>query len=206
MTFPNVATPSIVWAAVAAGAVQLIGVVALAVFFAIGEPFGTLNDICIALAAVLSALLAWRLLAAPAGPAPVLAWLALGSAVLGALIVVAGNSLVVFRITSFVLAGFWAQFGYACIGVWLLAACVAAKNGGAWPRGLALLGIVAGALLLCGFLTLPALLRGLDTMTDSPWYVNVGYVSWIGAMFLLPAWCLWLARVLASAPAAIGAA
>jgi hypothetical protein len=206
MTLTSYSSSSIAWLAVAAGAVQLIGVVSLAVFFAIGEPFGTLNDICIALAAVLSALLAWRLLAEPTGPALTLAWLALGSAVLGALVVVAGNALVVFRIRSFVLAGFWAQFGYAFVGVWLLAACIAAQNGTAWPRGLVILGIVAGAFMLFGFLTLPALVRGLDTMTDSPWYVNMGYVSWIGAMFLLPAWCLWLARVLANAPAVTGAA
>jgi hypothetical protein len=198
MMLTSYSSSSIAWLAVTAAAVQLIGVVFLAVFFAVGEPFGTLNDICIAMTAVLGAALAWRLLAAPAAPAPARAWLTLGVAVAGALIVVVGQSLVIFRITSFVLAGFWAQFGYALIGLWLLATCISAQSGAGWPRGLVVLGVAAGAIMLLGFLTLPVILRGLDTMTDSPWYVNLGYVSWIGAMFLLPAWCLWLGRVLLS--------
>src|SRR5258708_18959910 len=131
MTLTSYSSTSISWLAVTAGVVQLIGVVFLVVFFAIGEPFGTLNDICIALTAVLSTALAWRLLAALA---PALGWLALGAAVVGALIVVVGQSLVIFHITTFVLAGFWAQFGYAVIGLWLLATCLSFQGSAGLPR------------------------------------------------------------------------
>src|SRR5438067_455333 len=110
MTLIRDAMSSSMWLALAAGAVQLIGVVFLGVFFAVGEPFGTLNDICIALAAILTAVLAWRLLAAQAAPAPALTWLAVGSAGLGALIVVVGSALVIFNMTGWVLAALVTEF------------------------------------------------------------------------------------------------
>ena len=58
--------------AVAAGVVQLIGLVSLIVFFVVGDPFGTLNDLCIALTGLLSAALAWQLSAAFAARSPAL--------------------------------------------------------------------------------------------------------------------------------------
>ena len=82
------------------------------------------------------------------------------------------------------------------IGLWLLAACFAAQPGAGWPRGLVVLGMVAGAVMLLGFFTLPAILRGLNSMDVSPWYVIVGYAGWLGTFILFPGWCLWLGRVL----------
>ena len=86
------------------------------------------------------------------------------------------------------------ELGNALIGLWLLALCFSAQAGAAWPRGLVLLGFVAGAMMVLGFFTLPAILRGLDSMDASPWYVNVGYGGWLGAFILFPIWCLWLGR------------
>jgi hypothetical protein len=120
--------------------------------------------------------------------------LALALAGLGALIVAAGSALVIFKVTGFVLAGFVTELGNALIGVWLLAVCFSAQSAG-WPRGLALLGLAAGLIMLLGFFAAPAVLRGLDTMAVNPWYVSVGYVSWLGTFILLPVWCLWLGRV-----------
>src|SRR5437867_3669924 len=122
------------WLAIATGAVQLIGFVSLLVFFAIGGPFGTINDAAIALTGLLSAALAWQLFGIFAGQPAVAGRLALALAGFGALIVVAGSALIIFDITGFVLAGFYCELGNALIGLWLLALCFAAQGGAGWPR------------------------------------------------------------------------
>jgi hypothetical protein len=186
------------WVAVAVGTIQLIGLVFLIVFFMIGQPFGTLNDICIGLAGLLSGVLASLLFALlPAQPAA-LSRLALGAAGLGALIVAVGSVLVIFRITGWVLAGLYTEFGNAFIGLWLLALLAWARSGPDWPRGLVILGLITGACMALGLLTLPGILRGIDTFDAIPWYVNVGQASGLGWILLFPIWCLWLGRVLLS--------
>jgi len=182
------------WVATATGIVALLGLLCLIVFFAGVPVFGPINDVCIALAGILSGVLAWQLWAGQARPAPLLSTLALGAALVGAVVVVLGSALVIFRVTGFVLAGLYMELGNALIGLWLLAECLSAPAGAASPRGLLVLGVVAGALMLLGFFCLPAILRGLDTIDASPWYVNVGYGAWLGAFILFPIWCLWLGR------------
>ena len=56
------------WVAIALGGLTLIGVVSLILFFTIGAFFGTLSDLCIALEAILSALLAWMFYPAHRAP------------------------------------------------------------------------------------------------------------------------------------------
>src|SRR5712692_4297670 len=127
MMTSNALSVPIGWVAVAVGTTQLIGLVFLIVFFMIGQPFGTLKDICIGLAGLLSGVLAGLLFAL---------LLALAAAGLGALIVAVGSVLVIFRVTGWFLAGFYTEFGNAFIGLWLLALLAWAKPGLAWPRGL----------------------------------------------------------------------
>ena len=50
-TFSSV---TIGWVAIAAGIAGLLGLVFIILFFTVGQPFGTLNDICIGLTAILS--------------------------------------------------------------------------------------------------------------------------------------------------------
>ncbi len=193
----NAAGASVSRLAVAAGVVQLIGLLSLIVFFVVGDPFGTLNDLCIALTGLLSAALAWQLSGVFAARSPALGWLLPALAGLGALIVVVGAALVITRTTGWVLAGLWMEFGYAWIGVWVVVFCVAAPASAGWPRGLTTLGLAAGGLMVLGALTLPGLLRGLDAWEALPWYVNVGQAGGLGWLLLYPLWCLWLGRVLA---------
>jgi hypothetical protein len=193
----NAAGASVSRLATAAGVVQLVGLLSLIVFFVAGDPFGTLNDLCIALTGVLSAALAWQLSAVFTARSLALGWLEPALAGLGALIVVAGAALVITRTTGWVLGGLWMEFGYAWIGVWLLAFCLAAQGSAGWPRGLTGLGLVAAGLMVLGVLTLPGLLRGLDAWEALPWYVNVGQAGGLGWLLLYPLWCLWLGRVLA---------
>ena len=111
-------TSSVAWVAVAAGVIQLVGLLFLIVFFTVGEPFGTLNDICIALTGILSVVLAWMLFSAYPAQAPGFSRLALAGVGIGALTVVVGSALVIFRVTGWVLAGFYTELGNAFIGLW----------------------------------------------------------------------------------------
>ncbi len=61
MTANNSPSRTLGWLAIAIGGVSLIGDISLILFFTIGSFFGTFNDLCIAFAAILSALLAWML-------------------------------------------------------------------------------------------------------------------------------------------------
>jgi hypothetical protein len=200
MTLSNDAAGGLAWIALGTGAIALLGLLCLIVFFAGVQVFGPLNDGCIALAGIMSGVLAWMLFSGQHSQPPLLSQLALMAAVVGAFVVALGSALVIFRVTGFVLAGFYMQFGNALIGLWLVWLSVSAPAGAGWPRGLVVLGFVAGAMMVLGFLTLPAILRGLDSMDASPWYVNVGYLGWLGAFILFPIWCLWLGRVLALLP------
>jgi hypothetical protein len=56
MTANNFPSSTLGWAVIALGGVTLIGVVSLTLFFAFGSFFGTINDLCIASEAILSAL------------------------------------------------------------------------------------------------------------------------------------------------------
>ena len=47
-----------------------------------------------------------------------------------------------------------------------------------------------------GLLTLPGILRGIDSLAATPWYVNVGQVSGLGWLLLFPIWDIWIGRVL----------
>jgi uncharacterized membrane protein YuzA (DUF378 family) len=48
-------SPTVIgWLAIGAGIVGLFGFVSIALFFSVGQPFGSINDICIGMAAVLS--------------------------------------------------------------------------------------------------------------------------------------------------------
>ena len=61
MTTSNFSSDMIGWVAIASGVAGLFGLAFIILFFTIGQPFGTLNDICIAIAAILSGVLAWMI-------------------------------------------------------------------------------------------------------------------------------------------------
>jgi hypothetical protein len=154
----------------------------LVIFFVVGGPFGTLNDVGNALLAVLAAALAltWG------SPVP---RAATSSAVVGAAIAVVGSALVISRTTGFFLAGLVSGVGFALIGAWLLVASRSLP-----PGGLRRLGTVAGASMLAGLVGVPAMVMRLDDMASAPGWVWLSFVGWIGTFVLLPAWALWLGR------------
>lgn len=173
--------------AIVTGVVALASFVSLFVFFAVGGLFGPLNDAGNGLTGILSAALAWRLGGGVAGRVGV--WLA----VAGGLVAVIGSALILSGTTGFLLAGLVSSTGFGLIGAWLVA-FGRGPTTATWPRSLAALGTIAGALMLFGFVTAPGIAMGLDDMAAAPWWIWIGFVGWLGAFIAYPAWAIWVGR------------
>jgi hypothetical protein len=184
------------WVAIATGVVGLVGLVFIVLFFTVGQPFGTLNDLCIALAAILGGVLAWMLYSAHHAQSPPLSQLSLVAALAGALVAVAGSALVIFRVTGWYLAGLYMTAGNALIGLWLVGLSYSAQRSRAWPHGLAVFGLVVGVIMAVGLVAVPGILKSIPAQGSAPWYVNAGYVGGLGWVVLYPMWCIWLGRIL----------
>jgi hypothetical protein len=164
-------------------------------FFTVGQPFGTLNDICIGLAAVLSAFLAWMYYPQYHAQSPLLSQVVLMVALAGALIVAVGSVLVIFGITGWFLAGLYMAAGNALIGLWLLALNYSAQYSNSWSHSLVIFGMVIGLIMALGLATIPGIFRGIDAWDKAPWYVNyVGQAGGLGWLVLYPIWCVCLGR------------
>jgi hypothetical protein len=164
----------------AIGAFGLGSVTCLALLFAVGEPFGRLNDLGNATLAILSGILAVveRRHVHP---------LATGLAIVGAAVACAGSGLVISGTSGFFLAGLVSTLGFAGVGAWLLALARAGRAGSGRVRGL---GILAGALMVAGVASAPGILLRLDDMATAPGWIWVGMVAWLGIFVLYPIWAL----------------
>ena len=196
MTPNNFPSQTIGWIAIAVGALTFIGLVFLVLLFTVGQPFGTLNDAFIAIAAILGGVLAWMLYPVHHTQSPSLSLLALVAAFLGALVVTVGAAIVISGVKGWYLAGLYMMTGNGLIGLWLLALNYSSRHSFAWPHGLVLLGLVAGAVMVVGFLTIPGILNGIDAWDSAPWIVNIGQAGALGWMVLYPIWCVRLGRIL----------
>ena len=123
--------------ALTVGAVAVGSAVCLATYFAVGGPFGTINDVGNATTGILSGWLAWRLRRHILSRA---ANLAVGAALVGAAITVVGSALVVSGTTGFFFAGLVSSVGFAGIGTWLIVLNRSAGAAEAWPATASRLG------------------------------------------------------------------
>jgi hypothetical protein len=184
------------WVAMMTGIVGLLASIFLILFFAVGQPFGTLNDAFIGLAGASSVVLAWMLHSHYRAQSPLLSWAALLVVAIGAFVVAVGSVLVIFRITGYFLSGLYMATGNALIGLWLLGLNYAVWRSDPWPHGLVLLGVVTGVLMALGLVTIPGILKGIDGWESAPWYISyVGLVGGLGWLVLYPVWCILLGRV-----------
>ncbi len=169
---------------IAIGAVGLGSVTCLALLFAVGEPFGRLNDLGNATLAILSGTLAVveRRHVHP---------LATGVAVVGSAIAVAGSGLVISGTTGFFLAGLVSTVGFAGVGTWLIALARAGRAGRGRVRGLA---TIAGALMAVGVASAPGLVLRLDDMASAPGWIWIGMIGWLGIFVVYPIWALLSSR------------
>ncbi len=173
--------------ALAVGIVTAGSAAALALEFTIGKPFGTINDIGNGVAGVLSAALAWRLRTAFDDRA---GRVTLTCAVTGAALTVVGSALVVSGTTGWVLAGLVTTVGFAGIGAWVVGANMRAGESLGWKRSVRRLGFASGALMIIGVMTAPGIILRLDDPDQLPWWVWLGFVSWLGTFVVYPAWAV----------------
>ena len=173
--------------ATAVGVVAAASAVSLGLFFAVGGPFGTVNDVGNAATGVLSGCLAWRLrhklhedVRTPA----------IAAAAAGAVVTVVGSALVVSGTTGFLLAGLVSSVGFAGIGAWL----IAVNRPGSEERldRHRRLGVLAGSLMALGVIALPAIPQGIDDMSTAPWWIWVASLGWLGVYVIYPAWAIGL--------------
>ena len=178
--------------AITTGISGLLALILLILFFTIGGPFGTLNDIFNGLTGLLSGALAIGL-SRQFHMGKI--WLIFSS--LGAVSAVIGSILVIYEITGWYLAGLYTSMGYALIGVWLLAFNHRARQVQDWPQGLIRLGLIAAIIMMLGLLMLPAIVNRIDAWELGPWYVNyIGQLGSFGYFLLYPLWCILVGRTL----------
>ena len=183
------------WTALGTGVVGILAVLFLALFFAVGEPFGTLNDSFSAFLGVASAVLAWRLYTAYQTSRPLLSQAGVVLAWVGAAVAVIGSVLVIFRFTGWLLAGFYTGLGYAFVGGWLAIFCYTLMQRGIFPHRLLTFGLVSGILAAFGVVALLGIIAGIDSPAAMPWYLNLAYVGYLGSLLYL-IWTIWLGRVI----------
>lgn len=197
MTTSDRSTFSIGWVAIATGVAGVLALAFLILLFTVGQPFGTLNDICIAVTAISSAVLVGMWFPQSDAQSKVWSRVALIVASFGALVVTIGSVLVIFDLTGWYLAGLYMAVGNALIGMWLLGLNYSALQGNFWSRELAILGMVTGAVMLIGLAALPGIFARIDAWDAAPWYVNyIGQGGALGYLVLYPIWCILLGRVL----------
>lgn len=191
----NLSSSTAGWAAIATGAAGLLGLLFIILMFTAGSPFGTLNDICNGLAAILSLILAAMLFARLRGELPLLSGTILALAILGASLAAVGSYLAISGASGWYRAGLFTALGYALIGVCLLVFSSLALRDHSLARGLAIFGMVTGGILALGLAAIPGILRGLDPSTyDFTLFNALWWTSSLGYLTLLPAWCILLGR------------
>ena len=171
--------------ATAHGIVGLGSCLCLIVFFLAGGVFGGINDVANAVLGVLSAVLAWMWRSST---------VLLVIAALGAAIAVVGSVLILTDTTGFFLAGLVSSVGFALIGVWLVTVNRRSADR-SLPAPLPRAGLVAGIVMLLGFVNAPGIVMGLDDMDAAPAWTYLGGLSWAGPYLLFPSWSLRLSRV-----------
>jgi hypothetical protein len=177
--------------ALATAVVSLLAVLSLISSYAVGGPFGFLNDVANGLIGLLSLALAWLWVRNRRG-----GWstLAIAFASLGAIVMVLGSLLIIVDITGWYLAGLVSSVGSALLGIWLLIANRLHRSAPELPRGLILLGMTTGIFMIIGWLALAGVIARIDDPQLAPLYVNAGLLNWMGTYLLYPVWCLWLSR------------
>jgi len=202
----NASNPDLVgWTALVGGIVGVIGFIALALLFVVGEPFGTINDILSIPVAFLMMPLVVALYRLQAADHAALSLIALVAGVAGFFAVAIGSALLVLNRISFEQSLLPGIGGFGLIGLWVLISCVLALRNQTLPKGTAWAGLllaVAPSLILLATLRVSSVVTVLNSFADpsslngqaSPLvyvFVILGMISYAG----LPFWFIQMGRL-----------
>jgi hypothetical protein len=197
MSVVSLPSAAIGWVSLAAGVAGLLGFAFIILFFTVGQPFGTLNDVFICVTALLSLALALMLYPSFHARLPSLSLTALVIGLAGVVLVVAGSVLAISGRSGFYLSGLYMSAGYALVGLWLMALSYSALRADALPHGLSILGVIAGAMMALGLVAIPGIVRGVDTKEYQLTVVNaILGTSWMGYFAVFPVWCVLQGRMI----------
>jgi len=193
----NFSSVTIGWVAIATGIVGLLGLAFIVLFFTVGQPFGTLNDICIGLTAIMSMVLVWMLRPRYHAQFPLLSKVTLVIAIFGALLVMVGSALAISGTKGWFLSGHYMAAGNAMIGLLLLGLNYSALRENSWPHSLVIFGLISAVILVLGLVTIPGIFRGIDTQEyEITIFNSIWWASSLGYLALYPIWCILLGRIL----------
>jgi hypothetical protein len=182
------------WLGVAIGVVILFGIACLIVFYTVGGPFGTINDVANGAAGVLSGALALALRSMLPQGSPAVRWVAVSAALVGAVVAVIGTRLV--ESTGFFYAGLVSSVGFGLIGLWVVALNLELRSRPGWASRLPQLGLVAGVIMVIGLLAGLGLTDGVHPVSSAAWHEWIGLSAWLSTYIFYPIWAIWFGRVL----------
>ena len=192
----NFPSTTIGWTAIATGVAVIFALVFITMMYTVNMIFGPINDVMNSIVAILSAVLAWMLYAQHHSKSPMLSQVTLMLAVIGAVVMVIGSVLVLFKFTGWILAGMYTGVGSALIGVWLMAFSYSMLKDGLLPNNLVIFGLFTGVVMAFGLFALPGIFAGIDNLESVPWYLLAVLPSGLGIYLTYPIWCIWFGRVL----------
>jgi hypothetical protein len=162
----------------------------ISIFLVAGEPFGSLNDLCIALQVLLMIPVALALhRALPTGTRTAASLILSAALVLGAVALATGCVLLVLRKISLA-QSFRPPFNnFWLIGIWLVVASLLSVSGHSLPGSLGWLGVITGAAWITLGLTMWS--GGTEAQQSLPMVVG-GLVG----MFVYIVWAILVARFL----------
>jgi hypothetical protein len=176
------------WSAYVSAAANILGFVTLIAFFAVGEPFGVINDLTTVILALSMVPLAFVLHKLHERTDPRLSFGAFVGGVLAMVGAAALQALLVLRVVRFELTLVAVPVAFGVIGVWLVLNSYLGRSSGTLPKGLIWVGIVAGGgyvLAIMGFL-----LSGQQH--------PLAAAGGLTAVICYPVWAVWFGRLLVS--------
>jgi hypothetical protein len=195
--------PLVGWTAIAGGIISLIGFVSLVIFFVVGEPFGTLNDLLAIPVAFLMLPLVFALYRLNATTHPAVSLTAAIAGMVGFIATAAGSVLLVSGRITFAQSLYTGIGGFGLIGLWVLLNSTVGLKTNHLPTGLAWMGILLGITPSLALLFVPrveVIARSLESMAGqsagfqmSPFLIAAFVLGGL-SYAVMPAWFILTGR------------
>lgn len=187
-SFPSPATQKL---ATAIAIAAVASIVTLILLYS-GIPFfGPINDLINATSGILIIGLAWQFHPVLREKNPAIAIILMVIALAGGIFITGNSVLVAFGQIDWKLGGMYTVVGYALVGIWIIGMLLVSNEQPFLLPGLVRFGLIAGVVMLFGFLAGPLLAEKIEVaLQPLVWIAYAGAgVGWI----MFPLWCWRLA-------------